>query len=57
MQTAETKIWQAKRVSNPQPSVLETDTLPIELLACNTKTTKAARGCSRGIRLILTTIQ
>jgi hypothetical protein len=25
--------WQAKRVSNPQPSVLETDTLPIELLA------------------------
>ncbi len=27
-------IWQAKRASNPQPSVLETDTLPIELLAC-----------------------
>jgi hypothetical protein len=26
-------IWQARRVSNPQPSVLETDTLPIELLA------------------------
>ena len=29
------QIWQAKRVSNPQPSVLETDTLPIELLACS----------------------
>jgi hypothetical protein len=29
-------IWQAKRVSNPQPSVLETDTLPIELLAYTT---------------------
>jgi hypothetical protein len=29
-----TIIWQAKRASNPQPSVLETDTLPIELLAC-----------------------
>jgi hypothetical protein len=28
------KLWQAKRASNPQPSVLETDTLPIELLAC-----------------------
>jgi hypothetical protein len=25
--------WQARRASNPQPSVLETDTLPIELLA------------------------
>ncbi len=32
--------WQAKRVSNPQPSVLETDTLPIELLACNAKLQK-----------------
>src|SRR6267154_4640995 len=26
--------WQAKRESNPQPSVLETDALPVELLAC-----------------------
>jgi hypothetical protein len=26
--------WQARRASNPQPSVLETDALPIELLAC-----------------------
>src|SRR5579864_9027500 len=26
-------IWQARRESNPQPSVLETDALPIELLA------------------------
>jgi hypothetical protein len=25
--------WQARRASNPQPSVLETDALPIELLA------------------------
>ncbi len=24
--------WQARRESNPQPSVLETDALPIELL-------------------------
>jgi hypothetical protein len=27
--------WQARRASNPQPSVLETDALPIELLAYN----------------------
>ena len=26
--------WQAKRESNPQPPVLETGALPIELLAC-----------------------
>src|SRR5438309_6183653 len=26
--------WQAKRESNPQPSVMETDALPVELLAC-----------------------
>jgi hypothetical protein len=28
-------IWQARRESNPQPAVLETAALPIELLACN----------------------
>ena len=28
--------WQARRESNPQPAVLETATLPIELLACKT---------------------
>src|SRR5690606_20190351 len=28
------EFWQARRDSNPQPSVLETDALPIELLAC-----------------------
>ena len=27
------KSWQARRVSNPQPPVLETGALPIELLA------------------------
>jgi hypothetical protein len=27
-------IWQARRESNPQPAVLETAALPIELLAC-----------------------
>ena len=27
-------MWQAKRGSNPQPAVLETAALPIELLAC-----------------------
>src|SRR5699024_8780712 len=26
--------WQARRVSNPQPAVLETAALPVELLAC-----------------------
>jgi hypothetical protein len=26
-------FWQARRESNPQPTVLETATLPIELLA------------------------
>ena len=26
--------WQVRRDSNPQPSVLETDALPIELLTC-----------------------
>ena len=29
------KIWQARGDSNPQLSVLETDALPIELLAYN----------------------
>lgn len=29
------KIWQAMRDSNPQPSVLETDALPIEPIAFN----------------------
>src|SRR5690606_13390871 len=28
-------IWQARRESNPQPAVLETAALPIELLALN----------------------
>ncbi len=27
-------MWQARRESNPQPPVLETGALPIELLAC-----------------------
>ena len=30
------KKWQARRDSNPQHSVLETDALPIELLTYNT---------------------
>src|SRR5690606_27692576 len=29
------RFWQARRDSNPQPSVLETDALPVELLACS----------------------
>ena len=29
------RIWQARRESNPQPPVLETGALPIELLAYN----------------------
>ena len=29
--------WQVRRDSNPQPSVLETDALPIELLTCATE--------------------
>jgi hypothetical protein len=28
--------WQARRDSNPQPAVLETAALPVELLASNT---------------------
>ncbi len=28
------KGWQGQRESNPQPSVLETDALPIELCPC-----------------------
>jgi hypothetical protein len=28
------RLWQARRESNPQPAVLETAALPIELLAC-----------------------
>src|SRR5436189_565854 len=27
-------LWQGQRASNPQPSVLETDALPIELCPC-----------------------
>ena len=30
----EKEKWQARRDSNPQPAVLETAALPIELLAC-----------------------
>src|SRR5215510_12045358 len=30
---AAAEAWQARRDSNPQPSVLETDALPLELLA------------------------
>ena len=29
--------WQARRDSNPQPAVLETAALPIELLACSSR--------------------
>ena len=29
------KMWQDRQESNPQPPVLETDALPIELLSCN----------------------
>src|SRR5579871_6762862 len=29
------RSWQARRESNPQPAVLETAALPIELLACD----------------------
>src|SRR5688572_9984371 len=36
--------WQARRESNPQPAVLETAALPIELLAC---------GCSANYRFCL----
>src|SRR5882672_11564911 len=28
------RTWQGQRASNPQPSVLETDALPIELCPC-----------------------
>src|SRR3954468_24674304 len=28
------RCWQGQRASNPQPSVLETDALPIELCPC-----------------------
>ena len=38
--------WQARRASNPQPAVLETATLPIELLACRRKPPSA---CSTGL--------
>ena len=31
--TADSRKWQARRESNPQPAVLETAALPIELLA------------------------
>src|SRR5262245_37429107 len=35
--------WQARRDSNPQPSVLETDALPVELLACNARFAREVR--------------
>jgi hypothetical protein len=31
-------LWQGRQESNPQPSVLETDALPIELLPCALRT-------------------
>jgi hypothetical protein len=30
----QSEVWQVRRVSNPQPAVLETAALPIELLTC-----------------------
>ena len=33
-QAFDVKGWQARRDSNPQPAVLETAALPLELLAC-----------------------
>src|SRR5690606_41503762 len=32
-----TDRWQGQRESNPQPSVLETDALPVELYPCGTR--------------------
>ena len=51
------EFWQAKRVSNPQPSVLETDTLPIELLACRLQLKKLRWVVSVASRLQLNIIQ
>ncbi len=35
--------WQGQRESNPQPSVLETDALPIELCPCGNLTSLLIR--------------
>jgi len=47
---AKGKCWQARRESNPQPAVLETAALPIELLAyflvCCTGHNAGKTGCS-----------
>ena len=36
------RTWQARRDSNPQPAVLETAALPVELLACTSSPALAA---------------
>src|SRR5512137_2635309 len=49
----DTRKWQARRESNPQPAVLETAALPIELLAFSgiryqrSGIRRARRGCTR----------
>lgn len=42
--------WQARRESNPQPAVLETAALPIELLACTETTQRNNKRVTRGTR-------
>jgi hypothetical protein len=48
--TTDTRRWslsrQARQDLNPQPAVLETAALPIELLAYNTEATEAASAVS-----------
>src|SRR6185437_5601978 len=39
--------WQGRRVSNPQPAVLETAALPIELLPCGDRSGRERDGIIR----------
>src|SRR5690554_1830083 len=49
------KKWQARRESNPQPAVLETAALPIELLACTETTQCNNKEQPEGYSMILDT--
>ena len=48
------EVWQARRVSNPQPPVLETGALPIELLAYSSAAVKRRRWLALGTCFRLT---
>ena len=49
-------IWQARQGLNPQPTVLETVALPVELLACVPISLDSCQRASRSMRFYLASL-